>query len=94
MLVFTLGAARTGRRRRWTGLFAMLVMAAGVWLVIGREALASYTGSPSVGTIPGSPSRAFELRMIHEWGPGLLLAIFGARSQGLQAVSRRLRAGL
>lgn len=90
ILVFTVGAARRGRGRFWTGLFALLVMAAGVWLVIGRGALASYTGSSSVNTIPGSPRWAFELRMIHEWGPGLLLAIFGAWSLGLQAVSRGL----
>jgi hypothetical protein len=91
MLLFTVGSARSGRGRFWTGLFALLVMAAGVWLVIGRGALASYNGSSSVSTIPGSPGWAFELRMIHEWGPGLLLAIFGAWSLGLQAVSRRLR---
>ena len=94
MLLFTVGPARRGRGRFWTGLFALLATAAGVWLVIGRGALASYTGSSSLNTIPGSPSWVFELRMIHEWGPGLLVAIFGAWSLGLQAVSKRLLAGL
>jgi hypothetical protein len=87
LLVF-LPALRRGKGRVMGGLAALVVMGAGAWLLLGRSALAAFTGSTTVDAVQGSPQWAFLLRIAHEWGPGLLLVVFGAWSLGLQAVGK------
>jgi hypothetical protein len=88
LLLIALPALRQGRARFIGTVAALGVMAAGIWLVIGRSLWAAYTGNAAVDTVGGGLRWAFELRLVHEWGPGLLLLAFGAWSLGLQAVGR------
>jgi hypothetical protein len=88
VLLLTVPGLRRGRRRFLGGLAALLAIAAGTWLILGRGALAAYTGLANVDTMPGSPAIAFLLRAAFESGPGVLLLVFGAWSLGLQAVGR------
>lgn len=87
LLVF-IPALRRGKGRVMGGLAALVVIGAGAWLILGRTALAAFTGSTTVDAVQGSAQWVFLLRVAHEWGPGLLLVVFGAWSLGLQAVGK------
>jgi hypothetical protein len=91
VLLVVLPRLRRGRRRFLGGLAALVAIAAGVALVLGRAALAAYTGSQSVNAVAGSPLHVFLLRLGYEWGPGLVLVLLAAWLLGLQAVRRPTR---
>ena len=91
LLLIALPALRRGKGR-FIGTVATLgVMAAGIWLVVGRSAWAAYTGNAAIDAVGGGTRWAFTLRLVHEWGPGLILLAFGAWSLGLQAVGQGRR---
>lgn len=91
LLLMCLPGLRWGKRRFIGGLMALVAIAAGVVLVLGRAALAAYTGSESVNAVSGSAYHVFVLRLGYEWGPGLILVLFAAWLLGMQAVGRRPR---
>jgi hypothetical protein len=88
VLMLAIPGLRRGRRRFLGALVALLTIAAGTSLVLGRSALAAFSASQLVDAVQGSPSTVFLLRLGYEWGPGLLLVAFGAWSLGLQAMGK------
>jgi hypothetical protein len=88
VLLLTVPGLRRGRRRVLGALAALMAIVVGIELVLGRSALAAFSGSQLVEAVQGSPSTVFLLRLGSEWGPGLLLVAFGAWCLGLQAMGK------